>query len=219
MRDQSQNGSTALSTETQVTLTVLDSVHSNHAVTQRHIAEEAGIALGLVNAYLKRCIKKGYIKVKQAPANRYAYYLTPIGFAEKSRLTAFYLSQSFNLFRVARNDFEPLFDTCEQSGWLNVALFGASDLSEIATLCGHNNSVTIMGVISPLAQEEAIAGLPVYASPDDLPGLDAIILCDLASPQATYEHLVSIFPKERVLAPALLRISDRPAADDMMGDD
>jgi len=28
------------------------------------------------------------MKIKQAPANRYVYYLTPKGFAEKSRLTA-----------------------------------------------------------------------------------------------------------------------------------
>ena len=69
-----------------IVLSLLNSVDDG-AQSQRRIAEELGIALGLVNAYLKRCVKKGLVKVSQAPARRYAYYLTPQGFAEKSRLT------------------------------------------------------------------------------------------------------------------------------------
>jgi DNA-binding MarR family transcriptional regulator len=86
-----------------IVLNLLNSVDDG-AQSQRRIAEELGIALGLVNAYLKRCIKKGLIKVTQAPARRYAYYLTPKGFAEKSRLTVEYLAASFSFFRQARAD-------------------------------------------------------------------------------------------------------------------
>ena len=50
---------------------------------------------------------KGLVKMSQVPLNRYAYYLTPQGFAEKSRLTAEYLSVSFNFFRRARNGRKP----------------------------------------------------------------------------------------------------------------
>ena len=52
-------------------------------ITQRRLSRELGIAVGLVNAYIKRCINKGYIKVKAIPPRRYAYYLTPKGFSEK----------------------------------------------------------------------------------------------------------------------------------------
>ena len=65
---------------------------------------ELDIALGLVNAYIRRCIKKGLVKVTQAPAGRIAYYLTPSGFAEKLRLTIEYLSYSFSFFRQAEAD-------------------------------------------------------------------------------------------------------------------
>ena len=57
-------------------------------MTRRSLARELGIALGLANAYLKRCAKKGLIKIAQAPANRYAYYLTPQGFARKPAASA-----------------------------------------------------------------------------------------------------------------------------------
>src|SRR5487761_2401135 len=56
---------------------LLTSVEHDGERSQRRIAAELGIALGLVNAYLKRCAKKGLVKVHDAPARRYAYYLTP----------------------------------------------------------------------------------------------------------------------------------------------
>ena len=92
-----------------VMLGLLESVERDGGQSQRRLASELGIALGLVNAYLKRCVKKGLVKVSQAPARRYAYYLTPQGFAEKSRLTVEYLSDSFSFFRQARTDCAQVF--------------------------------------------------------------------------------------------------------------
>ena len=58
-----------------MTLSVLSAVEADSSVTQRSLASELGIALGLTNSYLKKCIDKGLVKIKQVPANRYAYYL------------------------------------------------------------------------------------------------------------------------------------------------
>ena len=91
-------------------LEVLSAVERDSRITQRSLSRELGIALGLANAYLKRCAKKGLIKIRQVPLNRYAYYLTPKGFAEKSRLTAEYLAVSFNFFRDAREQCTRLFE-------------------------------------------------------------------------------------------------------------
>ncbi|HEY4820142.1 MAG TPA: winged helix-turn-helix transcriptional regulator, partial [Xanthobacteraceae bacterium] len=67
-------------------LGLLESVERGGEQSQRRLASELGVALGLVNAYLKRCVNKGLVKVSEAPARRYAYYLTPHGFTEKSLL-------------------------------------------------------------------------------------------------------------------------------------
>lgn len=53
------------------------------------------------------------LKVSEVPARRYAYYLTPKGFAEKSRLTVQYLSSSFSFFREAKADCARLFDAAK----------------------------------------------------------------------------------------------------------
>ena len=103
--------------QARIMLGLLDSVERNGAQSQRRLAGELGIALGLVNAYLKRCVKKGLVKASQAPARRYVYYLTPQGFAEKSRLTVEFLSGSFGFFRQARNDCTALFADARAAGY------------------------------------------------------------------------------------------------------
>src|SRR6202790_2635967 len=100
-----------------VVLDLLTSVEHDGGRSQRRIAAELGIALGLVNAYLKRCVKKGLVKVHDAPARRYAYYLTPHGFAEKSRLTVQYLSESFSFFRLAKGDCTNVLNAAKSSGF------------------------------------------------------------------------------------------------------
>src|SRR5882724_13632069 len=100
-----------------IVLGLLNSVEHDGDKSQRHIAAELGIALGLVNAYLKRCVKKGLVKVHDAPARRYAYYLTPRGFAEKSRLTVEYLSTSFSFFRLAKADCASAFESAKANGF------------------------------------------------------------------------------------------------------
>ena len=117
-------------------------------------------ALGLVNAYLKRCIKKGLVKVREAPARRYAYYLTPQGFAEKSRLTVEYLSHSFGFFRQAKTDCSALFRLAKARGVTTVVLVGQSDLAEIAALCALEQGIKIIGVVQEQPVNDRFIGLP-----------------------------------------------------------
>ena len=121
--------------EVSITLGLLEALDQNSQVSQRGLSLELGIALGLTNSYLRRCVRRGWVKVKSVPANRYAYYLTPKGFAEKSRLTASYLSRSLGFYREARNECDALLSNCSDMGWSRIGLYGAGELAEIALLC------------------------------------------------------------------------------------
>ncbi len=192
--------------QTDITLGLLNAVHENSHVTQRTVATELGVALGLVNTYVRRCVKKGYIKVRQAPANRYAYYLTPAGFAEKSRLTAQYLSHSFNFFRRARQQCSEILAFSEERNWRRLALAGASDLTEIMILCAHEYEVTLTGVVDPVSRRETFQHLPVVPLLKKLGPVDAVVITDLTNPQAAYATLAEHLPEDRILAPAILRV-------------
>src|ERR1051326_8342207 len=130
----------------EILLGLLTSVERDSGMTQRRLATELGIALGLANAYLRRCVRKGLIKVSQVPLNRYAYFLTPQGFAEKSRLTATYLSDSFSFFRKARTQCGDLFALAAARSQRRLALLGHGDLAEIASLVARGHPVEILGV-------------------------------------------------------------------------
>jgi len=126
-----------------VTLEILEAIDAKSDVTQRHLAQRTGIALGLANSYLKRCVRKGLVKIHQAPANRYLYYLTPQGFAEKSRLTGQYLSYSFKFYRRAGDSCADALTRCKRNGWRRIALCGASDLAEIASLRALEHDIEV----------------------------------------------------------------------------
>jgi DNA-binding MarR family transcriptional regulator len=187
-----------------IVLNLLNSVDDG-AQSQRRIAAELGIALGLVNAYLKRCVKKGLVKVSEAPARRYAYYLTPQGFAEKSRLTVDYLSSSFSFFRRARADCSQILAEVVARDCSGVVLAGISDLAEIAMICALESNIKIVAVVDPKATVVSFMGAPVVTSFDALAvEIGAVIVTDLRAPHQTYESAVGRFGLEHVWSPALL---------------
>jgi DNA-binding MarR family transcriptional regulator len=190
-----------------VLLGLLESVERDGGQTQRRIALDLGIALGLVNAYLKRCIKKGLVKVGQAPARRYAYYLTPKGFAEKSRLTVEYLSDSFSFFRQARTDCADVFATARGRGFACVVVAGKSDLAEIARICALEAGVDIVAIVDPQATTATFVGLPVVPNFDAVKPFDAVVVTDLLSARATYNDAVARVGVDRVLVPKLLGLA------------
>ena len=98
------------------TLKLLEAVDSSHPPTQRELASDLNISLGLVNAFMKRLAKKGYFKITTIPKNRAKYLLTPKGALEKSRLTYRYLRYSVGFYREIREILVTLFDRLESEG-------------------------------------------------------------------------------------------------------
>jgi len=195
------------SENSRIVLGLLESVERDGAQSQRKLASDLGIALGLVNAYLKRCVKKGLLKIGQAPARRYAYYLTPHGFAEKSRLSVEYFSRSFSFFRRAREDCSSVLKTAHARGWNRIVLLGVSDLAEIATICALEQGIAIVAVVDAKATGARFVGTRVVASIDAVPGgFDALIVTNLEATRELVQVVSERIGADRLLVPALLTI-------------
>jgi DNA-binding MarR family transcriptional regulator len=191
-----------------IVLGLLESVERDGARSQRKLASDLGIALGLVNAYLKRCVKKGLVKVREAPARRYVYYLTPHGFAEKSKLTVDYLSYSFSFFRQARADCAEVLVAAKANGVTRIALAGASDLTDIFRICTLECGVEIAAVVAAPDAIPNPAGVAVAKSFDDVTvPFDAVVVTDLQDSSAIYADAVARFGAAKVYAPKLLGLS------------
>ena len=193
--------------EDSLTLEILETIEKNDKLTQRHLADNLGVALGLANSYMKRCVRKGLIKVHQAPANRFLYYLTPKGFTEKSRLTASYLSSSFDFYRRAGDSLAEAFSFCEKHNKTSVLLCGVSELAEIASLRAYEHEINIVGVFDPFSKKENLLHLKVWHSLDDVDEYDACLITSLEEAVSFVELLQQQVKKDDILIPAILGIS------------
>ncbi len=187
-------------TEDAIVLGLLDVVEGNSEVTQRHLAGELGIALGLANAYLRRCVRKGFLKVSEVPARRYAYYLTPQGFAEKSRLTAQYLSASFDFMRRARMELAELFSTGASHSRPRFLLVGPGDLADVATLVAEPARAEIVGTLPGEHDADRLRAAALDHS------FDLVMVTATEGPQEVFAAAIAAFGAERVCAPKLLRV-------------
>lgn len=190
--------------EARLTLGLLSAIEGRSDVSQRHLARNMGVALGLANSYLKRCVRKGYVKMREAPANRFLYYLTPKGFTEKSRLTTRYLTNSLTFYRQAAESCSRAFAVCCEKGHRRVLLCGYSDLAEIALLRAMEFEIEIIGVFDSSVTHEHFYSRPVWASLDSVSSYDIALLTDLNSTVERYRELVKTLGEDRVMVPGVL---------------
>lgn len=191
-------------------LDFLAALERGEVVTQATLSRRIGIAIGLVNALLKRATLKGFVKVRTAPYKRYAYYLTPRGFAEKSRLVAEYLEVSLEFFREARRQYQDLLWRAEQSGRKRLVLVGGGELAEIAVLASRDLGIELVAVVDAETNRGQLFGLPVVRDIGQAQGWDAVVITDSKRPQAIYDEIKASVDPVRVLAPELLKITVAP---------
>jgi DNA-binding MarR family transcriptional regulator len=132
------------------TLHLLEEIEKNHSPSQRQLARQLDISLGLVNSFIKRLALKGYFKITHIPKNRVRYILTPKGAAEKSRLTYEYIKLSYVFFKDARKKMQKLLQDLESQGVKRVIFFGATELAEIAYLSLQYTNIELAAVLDDL---------------------------------------------------------------------
>lgn len=128
-------------------LEILNALSTNNSLTQREISSDLGIALGLVNSFIKNLVSKGYITVRAIPPRRYAYFLTPKGFGEKTRLTFHLLQDYTRIYRDARNNLKKLFNELHSGGVRRVLFAGADEVAEIAYLTLQETDLEFVGIV------------------------------------------------------------------------
>ena len=195
--------------EDTVTLEILQTIEKKEDFTQRHLANRLDVALGLANSYLKRCVNKGLIKIQQAPANRYLYYLTPKGLSEKSRLTAQYLLTSFDFYRSAANSLTDIFKECEKNNSKNIIFCGISELAEIASVRAHEFDVEILGVLDMYSEKELFLTFPVSKSIENFDEFDFCLITTLENVDDYYDFLNKNVAREKIVIPSILSVSHK----------
>jgi predicted transcriptional regulator len=144
-------------------LQLLSEISGEEPLSQRELSRRLGIAVGLVNSYLKNLVSKGFVRVKDFPSNRYAYLLTPQGIAEKSRLAYQHLSYFTSLYTVARQDYLDLFRRLEDAGVREVVFCGVDEVAEVAYLSLQETGLKLVAVMDDGRQGDLFFGLQIVA--------------------------------------------------------
>ena len=115
-------------------LRLLEKVESTPEVSQRRLAHELGIALGVANVLVRNLAKKGYIRASKVRWQRWIYVLTPAGIARKVHLTVAYIERFLDHYRRVRELVREDLGSLAMDAESRIAIYGTTEMAEIVYL-------------------------------------------------------------------------------------
>ncbi len=154
---------------------LLDEIEKNPNTTQASLAAQVGVAVGSVNWYLKRLVRKGYVKVTRLQRRKLKYFVTPSGLALKAQLTSQYLETSLQVYRDLRKEARRTLAEVKDAGHGAVHLEGDDEAMEIFHLTCLEQGVKVISASMdgvPIVRVQG-AGYVVHWSEDESPDSEA----------------------------------------------
>ncbi len=189
-------------------LRILELVEGQDKVTQRGVAADLQIAIGMANSLIKMMIHKGYIKVKDAPSTRYGYYLTPKGFLAKSQLVSKYILDSVKFFSEVRRDYETIAAKLVSEGRYCIGCVGTGDILEIAQMVFHSYNIKTIVVLDIMGHLDKGCLTEYSQIPSHLKSqIDGLVLTESQRPHRVFE-IISLDQTEKfIFSPAFMKIT------------
>jgi DNA-binding MarR family transcriptional regulator len=139
--------------ETEYDRKVLQAIASGQRLTQRSLAGELGVALGLTNLLIRRLVAKGYVHVVKMGPRHVRYLMTAAGREALAMATRQSLENTVHLYTETREhircSLSRISAQCDagSDGGKRVIFYGAGDVAEIAYVSLQATDLTLVGVI------------------------------------------------------------------------
>ncbi len=192
---------------------ILEQLQACDSVSQRTLARELGIALGLTNSLLRRLIRNGWVEVVRQGPNNVRYVITQAGIAQEALMARDYLEDAVRRYRETRDcileSLRALSRTwpAEHDGAAQekrVVFYGAGEVAEIAFVTLQHVDLRLVGVVDD-RPTHAFFGFSVEPidrlTPTGVAGrpFDRLIVTSLDKARAVPPALASRhFPLERL---------------------
>ena len=132
---------------------ILQAIASGERITQRSLAGDLGVALGLTNLLIRRLASKGYIKVLGMGTRHVRYLMTPSGWEALAHATRVSMANTVHLYTQTREQIrtrlvalaEDCAGTTEDAS--HVVFYGAGDVAAIAYVSMQRTDLTLVGVV------------------------------------------------------------------------
>ena len=169
---------------------ILQAIASGQRVTQRSLARQLGVALGLTNLRIRRLASQGYLRIAKAERRQLRYTVTDAGREALTRASRESLEHTVRLFGETRDHIRAtLRDVSRRcpvdgTGRKPIVFYGAGDAAEIAYVSLQGTDLALVGVVDDVRvgpffvlqvlppdqlTPETVGGRPVLAPGRDEP--------------------------------------------------
>ena len=124
---------------------ILKTIEGDSSVSQRKLSSQMELNVASVNFALKNLVKKGFVTMVGENPRRTKYYVTPKGLREKTHLAYKFFGRNIHFYKEIRNDIEARIEKATRGIETDIAIYGSSELSEIAYMVVSKMSCTFQG--------------------------------------------------------------------------
>jgi hypothetical protein len=160
-------------TELDLLETILKAENSSSRLTQRDLAQESGLSLGMTNLLVRRLATKGLVMLTKLSSRKFRYALTATGMNEIAKRTAGYFKRATRNAELYRSILEEHILEKKLNGVSTVVLMGSSDVDFLLEyICERHDLVFVKSAdparAAPLARKH---GFAVLVAGDRLDGI------------------------------------------------
>lgn len=142
---------------------ILQELENNPEISQKLLSDKIGISVGLINLFIKRLTKKGFLKIKRINGKSLSYLLTPQGLKEKTRLTKEYFQYSIDHYKRARDILLKKFIEFKTRNIKYVIIYTTPEWAEICYLISKHINFKIYCFIIDNKKINKIIDIPVLS--------------------------------------------------------
>lgn len=142
-------------------LRVLEEMDSTPHVSQRQLAHQVGVALGVANLLVRNLAKKGYIRVSKVGWKRWVYNLTPAGVAHKVQLTFGYIDRFLDHYKRVRYSLRQHLASIPLDQNSRIAICGTNEIAELVYLAMRDVNVGDIEIYEDNASSPKFLGMEV----------------------------------------------------------
>ena len=138
---------------------LLEAVEKNSNITQRELSHILSVAVSMINEYLDKVEKNGYIIKNYKSSKDVEYIITDSGKERVKLLNIQYLKSALSIHNAARKDITTFIEHVIEKGFKNIILYGAGDVSEIILQTlefDRRLKINIVGIVDDAADKQNI---------------------------------------------------------------
>jgi predicted ArsR family transcriptional regulator len=126
---------------------ILHLIENKKHISQRQLSSQLGINVASINFALKKLTKNGLVKMLGTSPRKMQYILTSKGISEKTQLAYKLFDKNFHFYKAVRKDLENKINSIPFHGQNRVALYGVTDLMEIAYLVVKDKELDLVAIV------------------------------------------------------------------------